>query len=220
MLKEAFTLIATSFFVTGVYAAQNGLYGLGGIGMSSSHHNYIDVAGRNSRHYNDNTVISEEKNSFAAKLGLGYQFCSYGAVEGGFYWLGKTNQGVSAIEKGARTPVSSTAKISVFGLAVDLVGRYPATENLAFFGKVGVALLKTKVGSQATEAEYTFKDNKTALSPKLGVGMEYVFTENSALRFEYERFIRGSRYKSGPQGQILSPKADYDLFTLGLRVNF
>lgn len=64
------------------------------------------------------------------------------------------------------------------------------------------------------EASDSFSKHKTRLTPKLGVGAEWLFAEDWALRAEYERVWNASKDDNG------TIDIDYNIFTVGVKYIF
>ncbi len=177
------------------------------------------------------TSVKSDKTDFAFKLGLGYRFNDYFALEGAYYYLGKTKSTLNA--GGALTTTDSNsasasarvhAEVKGHMLALDAVGILPISDRFELFGKVGVGAVQTR-NSVSVSYELTangdseggsdsYSKNKIRLAPKIGVGAEFYFVENWAVRAEYERVWNAS--KDGDNTWDI----DYNIFTVGVKYLF
>ena len=136
------------------------------------------------------------------KLLIGKQLNRNFAIEGTYFDLGDT---------GFRNTTSRGtfgAQLGYKGMAVDLVTSLPFTERFSFFTRLGVAY--TKVNTTFGGTRYIGlprSTNDKDFHGRVGLGLEFKFTEALALRGEYER----NRLDDG-----LRRKANVDLVSLGL----
>jgi OOP family OmpA-OmpF porin len=136
------------------------------------------------------------------KLLIGKQLNRNFSIEGTYFDLGDTGF--------RNTTAAGTfgAQLGYKGVAVDLVTLLPLTERFGFFTRLGVAY--TKVNTTFGGTRYNGlprSTNDKDFHGRVGLGLEYKFTEALALRGEYER----NRLDDG-----LRRKANVDLVSLGL----
>ena len=164
---------------------------------------------------------TKDEKDTAYKVFGGYQFNKNFAVEGGYADFGNHSLTVSITAPTiADGSIKGSAEAS--GFNVDAVGIIPLQSGFSLFGKVGAVYTTTK-GSYTGSGAYTSAVLATAfgdLNPKSsewnlkwGVGAKYDFTNNMALRVEYERINNvGDKNKVG--------ESDVDMWSLGLVVRF
>ena len=131
------------------------------------------------------TGFTKDERDTGYKLFVGRQLNQYVAVEAGYFDLGKfdfrsttSGNGVLNGEAGFR------------GVNLDLLGQLPLSQRLSLLGRVGMHYTKTNtefsgnrlLGSTNTHA------SERKLNAKLGLGLEYKFSEALALRGEVERY--------------------------------
>jgi OOP family OmpA-OmpF porin len=154
------------------------------------------------------TGFSSDDTDRGFKLFAGYQFSSYFAVEGGYFDLG--THGYTATTAPAGT---LTGEIDLRGINVDAVGLMPLGERFSLLGRIGANYAEADTrfsGSGAVTPLASDSSNKD-INLKLGVGGQWDFSRNVAMRLEYERFrIDDAVGNSG----------DIDLASLGLLVRF
>jgi OmpA-OmpF porin, OOP family len=122
----------------------------------------------------------------SAKLYGGYQFTPNFAVEGGYAALGKTRQPNGEVRSQA--------------LFADAVGIVPITGNFSLLGRLGAAEVKAD----------TPNGDDHGFGVHGGAGVQYAFTQNVAVRGEWERY----------HVDLFGDKPDIDQYTVGLRVGF
>lgn len=155
---------------------------------------------------NGASVVSfkgDEKGSPAYKAFVGKQLSRYIAVEAGYYNLGKF--GFDATTSDGR--LNGDAAFS--GFNVDLIAQLPVSERLSLIGRVGAAYTraKTDFSGNRLNAVTAPHAKQSKVGPKLGLGLEYKFTESLSLRGEYERYR---------VNDAIGNRGDIDLATLGL----
>ena len=131
------------------------------------------------------TGFTKDQRDTGYKLFVGRQLNQYFAVEAGYFDLGKfdfksttSGNGVLNGEAGFR------------GVNLDLLGQLPLSQRLSLLGRAGMHYTKTNtefsgnrlLGSTNTHA------SERKLNAKLGLGLEYKFSEALALRGEVERY--------------------------------
>jgi len=158
-----------------------------GAGVGQSRANIDEPRLRASLAANGETVtgFSKDQRDTGYKLFVGRQLNQYVAVEAGYFDLGKfdfqsttSGNGVLNGEAGFR------------GVNLDLLGQLPLSQRLSLLGRVGMHYTKTNtefsgnrlLGSTNTHA------SERKLNAKLGLGLEYKFSEALALRGEVERY--------------------------------
>ena len=128
---------------------------------------------------------TEDNRSTGYKLFGGYQLNRNFALEGGYFDLGRFNYAVNT------TPLGTfTSDTRIRGLNLDLVGMLPLSEQFSVFGRVGAAYAQSRSNFANTGAS-PFINSPTSRNDtnlKVGIGMQYAFTEALALRAELERY--------------------------------
>jgi len=154
------------------------------------------------------TSISDDNRDTGYKLYGGYQFNKNFALEGGYFDLG--NFGFTAITVPAGT---LNGNIKVRGLNLDLVGTLPITEKFSAFARVGADYAQARDSFRGTGAVLVLNPNpsKRELNYKLGVGLQYAFTEALAMRLEAERYRIND---------AVGNRGDIDLLSVGLIYRF
>ncbi|QYF95925.1 OmpA family protein [Massilia sp. PAMC28688] len=136
---------------------------------------------------NGSAIVSfagDEKDSPAYKVFIGKQLNRYLALEAGYYDLGRFSY--DAVTSDGRLG----AKAAFSGVNLDLVGQLPLSERLSIIGRVGAAYTRarTDFSGNRLNAVTAPHAKQSKVGPKLGLGMEYKFSEALALRGEYERY--------------------------------
>jgi len=115
------------------------------------------------------------------KIFGGYQFNPYFGLELAWVDLGKA--GYSGTFLG--TPVTG-GSVETSGLNFSAVGTWPLGSGFALFGKAGVFAWEAKANDVTGGLPFSAKEDGGDVS--FGVGANYDFTKNFAIRAEWERF--------------------------------
>ncbi len=132
-----------------------------------------------------NTTLSDSNRDTGYKLFGGYRINANWAVEASYFDLGKFGFTASS------TPADTlSGQIKLRGLGLDAVLSAPLTEKFSVFGKVGAHYSEARDSFSGTGAVIVRDPNpsKSELNPKLGIGMQYAFTDAVAVRAELERY--------------------------------
>lgn len=131
------------------------------------------------------TSIADRDRSTAYKVYGGYQFDRNIALEGGYFDLGKF--GFTANTNPAGT---LNGDIRLRGLNLDLVGTLPLTDRFSVLGRVGANYARARDTFSGTGAVGVTNPNpsKSDTNYKMGLGLQYAFTDALSLRGELERY--------------------------------
>ena len=153
------------------------------------------------------SFIDDRSDVPAYKLFVGKQLSRYFAVEAGYFDLGKF--GFDAVTTDGK--LSGTAAFR--GWNLDLVGQLPLSERFSVLGRVGAASVaaKTNFTGNRLNAVTAPHASITKAGLKLGLGMEYKFTEALAVRGEFERLR---------VNDAVGNRGDIDMATIGLVYKF
>ena len=162
------------------------------IGVTKANINDADIRSA----YGATTSNVDEKDN-GYKLTIGKQLNRNFALELSYFDLGNFS---------FRTNGTGGADLKYKGIALDLVTQVPFTERFSAYTRLGVQYAKSdatfipNVGARYSRSEKNFNG-------KVGLGLEYKFTEALALRGEYER---------NRMDDPVRTKANVDLISLGL----
>ncbi|PVX34483.1 OmpA family protein [Janthinobacterium sp. 78] len=158
-----------------------------GAGVGQSRANIDEPRLRASLAANGETVtgFTKDERDTGYKLFVGRQLNQYVAVEAGYFDLGKFDFKSSTSGNGVLN-----GQAGFRGVNLDLLGQLPLSQRLSLLGRVGMHYTKTNtefsgnrlLGSTNTHA------SERKLNAKLGLGLEYKFSEALALRGEVERY--------------------------------
>ena len=131
------------------------------------------------------TGFTKDQRDTGYKLFVGRQLNQYVAVEAGYFDLGKFDFQSTTSGNGVLN-----GQAAFRGVNLDLLGQLPLSQRLSLLGRVGMHYTKTNtefsgnrlLGSTNTHA------SERKLNAKLGLGLEYKFSEALALRGEVERY--------------------------------
>lgn len=131
------------------------------------------------------STITDDDRSTGFKIFGGYQLNKNFAIEGGYFNLGEFGYSATTVPAG-----TLRGDIKVQGLNLDLVGILPITEKFSAFGRAGVNYAEAKDRFAGTGAVRVTNPNpsKRAANYKVGLGMQYAFTDALAIRGEVERY--------------------------------
>ncbi|MFZ2122123.1 MAG: outer membrane beta-barrel protein [Rhodoferax sp.] len=154
------------------------------------------------------TSIDDDDRDRGFKLFGGYQVNKYFAVEAGYFDLGQFGFVANTVPTG-----SLSGNIKIKGLNLDAVGTLPITEKFSAFGRLGVAYAHTDGSFAGTGAVNVLNPSPSARDTnlKVGLGVQYAFTEALSLRAEIERYRIND---------AVGNKGDVDLASIGLVYRF
>ncbi|MFZ6744058.1 OmpA family protein [Undibacterium sp. JH2W] len=127
---------------------------------------------------------SDERDT-AYKLFMGKQMNKYFALEAGYFDLGKFGFNATTTPAG-----TINGEVGFRGFNFDLVGQLPLSERFSLLGRVGANFARADAHFTGNRLLAVTDPNPTEkkLNPKVGLGMEYKFTEALAMRAEGERY--------------------------------
>lgn len=187
---------------------QPGWYLGGNIGQANAD---LDNSGITNRVLSSGFTINslESDDTYTSfKVFGGYQFNKYFALEAGYFDLGQFDLSATTTPTG-----TFDGSVEFIGVNLDLVGRMPINEKLSAFARVGANYAKTVDNFSGTNAvvitDGTREERDTNV--KAGLGLQYAFNDNLAMRVEAERY----RVSDAVGG-----KGDVDVISLGLVYRF
>jgi OOP family OmpA-OmpF porin len=204
--KSAVAVIAlTAAFASAPVAAQSNFYGVASVGRST-----IDVDPTAVNNFTTaiglgGTVTQASSNDVGWKLQLGYQMTKSLALEGGYTNLGTAEY----THANALYRAIGHKKADLFNL--DLVGKIPLNQSFSALARLGAYRWETKSNLPTTAGMTSVTDDGYDL--KAGVGAQYDFTANFALRGEFERF-------NGIGKQTATGDSKVNLFSIGAVLKF
>ncbi len=196
MKKILFALVASAAALAGssAYAADDAGTAYIGAGVVGSRYDFNTPNGAVS---GDNHSGSKA----AGKVYGGYNIDSTWAVEAGYTDFGKRSYNYSV----GNTPGGINTDAHSYYVAGK--GTWPVNQQIALFGKLGVARNHNEVLTTGS-ATVSGSDNKTALYAS--VGAEYALNKNVKVSLEYENYGHSDIDQGRKAGAI----------TAGLRYNF
>ena len=150
------------------------------------------------------TGFSKDQRDTGYKLFVGRQLNPYFAMEAGYFDLGKFDFKSSTSGNGVLN-----GEAGLRGVNLDLLGQLPLSQRVSLLGRVGMHYSKTNTefsGNRLLGANNTHASERK-LNAKLGLGLEYKFSEALALRGEVERY----RLNDG-----VGNRGDADLYSVSL----
>jgi len=155
------------------------------------------------------TSITDKSSDTAYKLFGGYKFNKNFALEGGYFDLGKF--GFTAITVPTGT---SSGTIKLKGFNLDAVGILPVAEKFSVFGRVGLNYATTQDNFSSTGAAPVRpipNPSNHETNPKVGLGVQYDFTDSLGMRAEAERYRIND---------AIGNRSDINLVSVGLVYRF
>lgn len=131
------------------------------------------------------TSMSKDESDMAYKLFGGYQFNRNFAIEAGYFDLGAFGYTANTAPAG-----TLNGRIKIQGLNLDLVGTLPVSERLSIIGRIGAQGARSRDTFSASGAVGVVDANprKTEVNYKLGLGLQYEFSDSFFVRAEAERY--------------------------------
>jgi OOP family OmpA-OmpF porin len=154
------------------------------------------------------TSINDDDRSTGYKVFGGYQINKNFALEGGYFDLGKFGFNANTAPAG-----TLNGNIKLTGVNLDAVGILPITERFSVLGRAGVNYARARDSFSGTGAVTVVDPNPSTRGAnyKLGLGVQYAFTEALAMRAEVERYRIND---------AVGRKGDVDLISVGLVYHF
>ena len=131
------------------------------------------------------TGFSKDQRDTGYKLFVGRQLNQYVAVEAGYFDLGKFDFKSSTSGNGVLN-----GQAGFRGVNLDLLGQLPLSQRLSLLGRVGMHYTKTSTDFSGNRllGSSNLHASERKLNAKLGLGLEYKFSEALAVRGEVERY--------------------------------
>ena len=166
-------------------ADDSGWYGGANIGRSSATiDNARITSGLASSGLNTTSIANRDRDT-AYKIYGGYQFNKYIGLEGGYFDLGKFGFTANTLPLGT---LNGNTRLRGFNL--DAVGTLPLSERFSALGRIGINNAQARDSFTGTGAVNVTNPNpsKRDTNYKLGVGVQYAFSDALAMRAEMERY--------------------------------
>jgi OmpA-OmpF porin, OOP family len=154
------------------------------------------------------TSISDRDRHTDYKIYGGYQINKYFGIEGGYFDLGKFGFTANTLPLG-----TLNGNIRLRGLNLDAVGTLPLTDRFSALGRVGINNAQARDSFAGTGAVNVTNPSpgKRDTNYKLGVGVQYAFTDALAMRAEIERYR---------VNDAIGNRGNVDVFSVGLVYRF
>ena len=154
------------------------------------------------------TSITSDDTDTGYKIFAGYKFNRNFAVEAGYFDLGKFGFTATTVPAG-----TLNGNIRLSGVNPDAVGILPINEKFSAFGRAGLNYAEARDSFSGTGAVGVANPNpkKSDTNYKLGLGIQYDFTEALGMRAEVERYRIDD---------AVGNKGDVDLVSVGLVYRF
>jgi OOP family OmpA-OmpF porin len=150
-------------------------------------------------------------------LGVGYQVNPWFGAELFYVDLGSVNYDADATVDDGTGPVPATLGLetSAQGPVLSLLGFLPIGSHFSAYLRAGVALMDAEGTASATinAVSDSASDSTQRSNGVYGLGGEYSFSRNFAVRLEWDRY-------ADVGSEDIIGEADIDLFSLAIRYNF
>ena len=239
-MKKTLVVMSSIVFASAAVGATPSYYAYAGLGYSNADFNLNSIPNYFEPNPQDDATVMNhrqtDKTALGFKIGVGYRFNDYFAIEASYAYLGKAKANIEGIHEtvaiGTETPMTHKdfaglrASMTAQVMAVDALAIYPVNKHLEIFAKAGagIGITKTKgnewdgyYSASGTLGDYesiSFSQSKVRFVPKLGLGIEWMVTEKTAIRFEYERLFGLSDQSD------YTVDTDYDCVSLGIKYSF
>lgn len=157
--------------------------------------------------FGETGTVSTDESGSGFKIFGGYNLHKNVAVEFGYVDLGSASLGIDITAPAA---FNAKAEYDASGFFADVVGKLPVTNDFTVFGKVGVIASTVEA---TYSGDFVGSDKATETNVKFGVGAEYAFTKQFAVRGEFERY-------QGLGKEETTGETDVDLVSVGLTYKF
>lgn len=222
----ATTLVALAAFAAPVACAQSPWY----LGLSAGESKTSDDLVRNRESTitlaNDITTEFDDKDG-AWKAALGYRINSWLAVELNYADLGRHGMVTSFLGGDPQLPAAIAIDRELQAYGIDVVFIAPVGPRIEVFGRVGAARVNIDARAQLFgNVEFTGgageRERSTSVDEtvgRYGVGAQWGFGRNMALRVEWERYADvGKAFRIGGSGT--TGEADTDVYSVGVLFHF
>lgn len=148
--------------------------------------------------------FSEDQRDTAYKLFVGKQLNKYFALEAGYFDLGKFGFNATTMPAG-----TFNGEVGFRGLNLDLLAQMPLSERFSIYGKLGMNYARANAHFTGNRlfAVTNANPSEDKLNPKVGLGLEYKFTDALAIRGEAERYRLNDAVHN---------RGDVDLYSINL----
>lgn len=175
-------LVAVGFAAhMSAHAGENGLYGFVGAGIG-----YWDTGDNSLRGTLDNlgggTGVAERIDR-SIKLGLGYQFNAYNAIDIAYHDNGRYKMQLQTVSDGR-----VNFDVKVRRVAASYILNIPATENLSVTGRVGISRWSEKIRGDFIDQGISASETRNDTDALWGLGLRYRMSPSVSLAIEYETF--------------------------------
>jgi OOP family OmpA-OmpF porin len=153
-------------------------------------------------------LVNSDQRDTGYKLFMGKQFSRHMALEAGWFDLGRFGFDATTVPA-----ASFSGRDRVRGWNLDMLFLAPMSQQVSVYGRLGAAYARSNSEFGGTRIglipDPDGSDRK--FSPKVGLGLEYKFSEALAMRGEVERYRINSNVRN---------RRDIDLYSLNLVYKF
>jgi OOP family OmpA-OmpF porin len=153
-------------------------------------------------------TLTDDDRSTGYKLSGGYQINKNFALEAGFFDLGNFGYKATTVPTG-----TLNGNIKLRGVNLDVLGMLPVTDNFSAFGRAGISYAQARDAFSGTGLVQVTNPNPSERKAnyKVGLGLQYAFSEALAMRAEVERYRIND---------AVGNRGDIDMISVGLIYRF
>jgi len=172
-----------------VYAETSGAYVFGSLGQSKYSSVKVDFFGTGETRkfcdwWDPGSSCSEDLTGLGLKIGGGYRFNPYLAVEGAYAYLGEVKANGSGTI--ATIPAGGEIKWNSSAIKAAAVGILPIGNAFSLRANVGIAFWYMEYEVNGLGGSDSDSDNGTGLT--YGIGAQWDFMKNLGVRLDWDRF--------------------------------
>lgn len=148
--------------------------------------------------------IKSDQRDTGYKLFMGKQLNQNFALEAGWFDLGKFGFDASALPAG-----TVSGRSTVRGINFDMLMQIPLAQRVSVYGRLGAAYSQTnaRFSGSLLQGANNLNLRDRSWNPKVGLGVEYKFTEALSMRGEVERYRANDAVRN---------RRDIDLYSIAL----
>jgi OmpA-OmpF porin, OOP family len=197
--------VLAAFASTAALAADSGWYG--GLSIGATKAEIEDERIQIGLQPRVVTSIEDESSDVGVKVFGGRQFTRNFALEAGYFNLGEFGYTANMVAG------SENGRAKFQGVNLDAVGTLPITEKFAALARLGLTYTEAKTTFSSDGAIQPLRTNasKKEANYKVGLGLQYAFTQALGLRGEWERYR---------VNDAVGNEGDIDMFSVGLIYRF
>ncbi len=146
--------------------------------------------------------INSDQRDTGYKLFMGKQLNQNVALEAGWFDLGRFGYDARILPAG-----TLSGRSTVRGINFDLLMQIPMAQRVSVYGRLGATYTEANARFTGTLLQGNLNADDRSWNPKVGLGVEYKFTEALSMRGEVERYRANDAVRN---------RRDIDLYSIAL----